>query len=494
MRTRNALTIAAPLSAVVLALSGCGGGGGSDRGQSTAPITSANPGPITSGVTPGGPGTPNNGLLKDALVTSFGSDEVIHLDASTGQTTLRWATGNGPTDVATWGNDVYTANTLDQTVTVVDRLANTVVTHVDVKQPQIVNIPLLGSAVDNLLKPLVRPTGVAVTPNGTKAYSANMINLVAINTTTNLPTKSISGLDFSTLVPTLLGNLLSGQGISLQSIAQQPIEHLGIAKVAATNDIAVATCMLSGRLMRVSVATDALLPAIDLRQAGGTNFPAPIGVAIARNKAYVACAISQETVVVDLVTGQIRARIRGGMIPVDVTSSPSEDKIYVANVVSGDISVIDTAADIVIDTLPAGLNIGTIFSQLGVTVPSGTTGGISGLLNGFLQGFIGGMSNPNTIGGAIGGSGGLLSPGNLINGLLTGFLAYAGVNQQMLNGLNIPAFGIWSVAVAHDPVYVCSANVLMGNVGVTQTQTRSVATMMGLTGMGPADISAVWKR
>lgn len=487
MRTRNALTVATAL----LALSGCGGGGGSDRGQSVAPITSGTPGPITSGTPPGGGGTPGNGLLTDALVTSFQMDEVVHLDAATGQTSLRWATGNGPTDVATWGNDVYVANTLGQNVTVVDRLANAVVTNVDVKAPAIISTPIL-NLLDPLVKPLVRPTGVAVTPNGLKAYSANMINLVAIDTTTNLPTKSISGLDIN--FANVLSAFLSGGGVqgALQSLYQQPIESLGIAKVAATNDIAVATCMLSGRLMRVSVATDAQLPSIDLR--GTSNFPAPIGVAIARNKAYVACAISQETVVVDLITGTITARIRGGMVPVDVATNPSEDRIYVANVISGDVTVIDTAADIVVDTLPAGLSIGSIFQQLGVTIPSGTTGGISGLLNGFLQGFLAGLPNPNTIGGAIGGSGGLLSPGNLINGLLTGFLAYAGINQTMINSLNLPAFGIWSVSVAHNPVYLCSANVFMGNVGVTQIPNRSVNTMMGLTGIGPADVAAVWKR
>src|SRR5687768_8528383 len=118
------------VAAALIALTGCGGGGGkSDRGRSTAGVTSNTPGPIGSGTTGGGvtPGTnPGAGLLTDALVTSFQMDEVIHMDAATGQSSLRWTTGNGPTDVATWGNDVYTANTLDQTVTVVDRLANTV--------------------------------------------------------------------------------------------------------------------------------------------------------------------------------------------------------------------------------------------------------------------------------------------------------------------------------------------------------------------------------
>src|SRR5687768_5523031 len=125
---RNALTIAITL----LSLAGCGSGGGSDRGSTASAVNTATPAPTGSNIiTPPGPGT-TPGLLTDALVTSFQMDEVIHVDAATGASTLRWATGNGPTDVATWGNDVYTANTLGQNVTVVDRLANAVVTDIDV--------------------------------------------------------------------------------------------------------------------------------------------------------------------------------------------------------------------------------------------------------------------------------------------------------------------------------------------------------------------------
>src|SRR5690606_31391949 len=112
LRTRNALTFGAAL----LVIAGCNSGGGSGRDSSTAA-------PINSSTTPGGganPGIPgyNPNQLTDALVSSFGQDELIHVDALTGQAGSRWATGNGPIDVANWGNDAYVANSLSQDLTV----------------------------------------------------------------------------------------------------------------------------------------------------------------------------------------------------------------------------------------------------------------------------------------------------------------------------------------------------------------------------------------
>ena len=88
----------------------------------------------------------------------------------------------------------------------------------------------------------------------------------------------------------------------------------------------------------------------------------------------------------------------------------------------------------------------------------------------------------------------LLSPGNFINGLISGFLAYAGINQQMLAGMNLPAIGVWSVAVAHNPEYVCSANAFMGDLAVTSITPRTVNALQGLAGLGPADVTTVWRR
>jgi YVTN family beta-propeller protein len=489
LRTRTSLTIAAA-SLATLVLPACNGGGGHGSGSTAAPITSTTPGGVNSGTT-GGTNSGSTGgttsqtptLLTNALVSSFSLKQLMDVDAATGQVSNTWSTGNGPTDVANWGFDAYVANTLSQDVTVIDRLANNVVTTVDVTSTPITGVSLL-SFLDPVLKPLVRPTGIAVTPNGLKAYSANLLNVTVIDTTSNTPTKSILGI-----APLNLSQLLTSPSTAISNFMASPVPGLGMGKVAATNDYAVATCMISGKLMRIDAHTDHVIDYVDVGRA-------PIGVTIAQNKAYVACALSQEIDIIDLATGTLRGTIQAGMIPVDCASSPSEDKVYVANAVSGDITVIDTAADVVVDTLPAGLSLANIIGQLGITLPNTSGGGLAGALNGFLQGFTGGMTNPNSFGALIAGagSGSLLSPANLINGLLTGFLSYVGVTQQALQGLNLPAFGLFSVAVAHNPVYVCSANALMGDMAVTETTTRNVSSLMGLTGLGPADVSTVWRR
>lgn len=483
MRTRTRLTIAAALVSIV----GCGGSGGkSDRNSATAPISSTTPGGVTSGTTPITTATtPVNTGITDTLVSSFGADEVVQVTAATGTTGNRWTTGNGPTDVANWGFDAYVANTLSQDVTVIDRLANNTAATINVadKKSEITGLAFIDDIFHPIIKPLVRPTGVAVTPLGTKAFSANLVNVTIIDTNTNQATKSIVGI-----APLNVANLLTNFSTAVNQFMAQPFPGLGMAKVACNNDFAVVSCMLTGKLMRINARTDSVIDYVDVGRG-------PIGVAVAANKAYVACALSQETVVVDLVTGVVRARIRGGMLPIDVAAAKAEDRVYVANALSGDISVIDTAADIIVDTLPAGLSVSGLLSQMGITLPTGTSGGLSGALNGFLQGFTGGMTNPNSLGAAIaGGSGGLLSPANLINGVLSGFLAYLGVTQQALNGMNIPALGLLSVSVANNPLYICSADLLMGSLGVTETQTRNVASMMGLAGMGPVDVSCVWTR
>jgi len=457
----------------------------SDRGASTvAPATSA--APVTSNTTTpvttqAPPATPAK--ITSALVASFNLDEVIEVDVATRTVTNRWPVGDGPTDLCNGLTETYVANTMSQDITVIDRMAGSVSQTIDLTAAPITGVSFLGF-LDNVLKPMVRPTGIAVTPNGTKIYSANLINVTAIDGATLTPTKSIMGLS-----PISLTSLISNPSQALSTFLAAPVQGLGMAKVACTNQYALATCLITGKVMRIDVMTDRVVDYIDVGRA-------PMGIAVARNKAYVACALSQEVYVIDLATGMVTGQLQAGMIPTDVAAGPNEDVIYVANTVSGDISVIDTTTDQVVDTLPAGMAISQIFSQMGITLPTGQGGGIGGALNGFLQGFTGGMTNPGSFGNLIsgGGSGGLLSPGNLINGLLTGFLAYAGVNQQALAGLNLPAIGIFSVAVAHDDDYVCSGNALMGELAITDVPTKGVDAITGLTGLGPVDVATVWRR
>lgn len=457
----------------------------SDRGASTvAPATSA--APVTSNTTTpvttqAPPATPAK--ITSALVASFDLDEVIEVDLATRTVSNRWPVGDGPTDLVNGLTETYVANTMSQDITVIDRLAGNVSQTIDVTSTPITGVSFL-SFLDNVLKPMVRPTGIGVTPNGTKIYSANLLNVTAIDAATLTPTKSIVGLS-----PINLQSLISNPSQALSNFMAAPVQGLGMAKITCTNQYALATCLITGKVMRIDVMTDRVVDYVDVGRA-------PMGIAVARNKAYVACALSQDVYVIDLATGMVTGQLQAGMIPTDVAAGPNEDVIYVANTVSGDISVIDTTTDQVVDTLPAGMAIAQIFNQMGITLPTGAGGGIGGALNGFLQGFTGGMTNPSSFGNLIsgGGSGGLLSPGNLINGLLTGFLAYAGVNQQALAGLNLPAIGILSVAVAHDDNYVAAGNALMGELAITDVPTKQVDAITGLTGLGPVDIATVWRR
>lgn len=482
MRKTNTSFAIATLALAAVISGGCSSKSSKNYASTVAPSTSTTTGGTTTAAvtTQAPPATP--AALTSAMVASFNLDEVIEVDLETRTISNRWPVGDGPTDLVNGLTETFVANTISQDITVIDRLAGSVSQTIDVTSIPVTGVSFL-SFLDNILKPMVRPTGIAVTPNGRKIYSANLLNVTAIDGATLTPTKSILGLS-----PISLTNLISNPSQALQNFMAAPVQGLGFAKVTCTNQYALATSMVTGKVVRIDVQTDRVVDYIDVGRA-------PMGIAVARDKAYVACALSQEVYVIDLVTGTVVAQLQAGMIPTDVAVSPDESTIYVANTVSGDISVIDTTTDSVVDTLPAGMAISQIFSQMGITLPTGAGGGIGGALNGFLQGFTGGMTNPSSFGTLVGGSStSLLSPANLINGLLTGFLAYAGVNQQALAGLNLPAVGILSVAVAHNPDYVCAGNALMGELAITDVPTKTVNAITGLTGLGPVDVATVWRR
>lgn len=487
---RRSHLLASTTSLVALALVGCGGGGGSDRAgsQSTAPITSNTPGPINS-ATPGPISTPvTPGTKADILASSFMLDTLTMVDARAGTVTNSWAVGDGPTDVAHRINEAYVTNAMSQDLTIVDRLANGTMSTVALKDNP-TGISFI-SNFDSILSPLVRPTGVAVTPNGAKAFTANLLNVSVVDLNTNTKKKSMLGLaplNLSTILSAVTTGGLSGIGTALSNFMAAPVQGLGMAKVACTNDYALATCLITGKVMRIDARNDSV---IDYVQVG----KAPLGIAITGTKAYVTCLLSQEIYVIDVATGTVLTTIAASMVPVDVSTSKLGDRVYVANLISGDISVIDPAVDLVIDTLPAGLSIQSIFNQLGITLPTGTGGGIGGILNGVLQGFTAGMSNPNSFGALIAGGSGtsLLSPANLINGVLSGVLAAVGINSTSLAGMNLPGIGIFSIGVAEDPLYICTGNALMGDLVTTNASNRTVGSMRGLTGIGPSDVCPIW--
>lgn len=458
-------------------------------GSTAAPTTSGNTGNNGSGsvggvVTTNPPPAPS--VAADALVASMMLDQVADVDLNTGTVNTTYAVGQKPIEVLNAGTTAYVANAVSQDITVIDHLANNVVTTIDVTSVSptgLGNIPLLGS-IDNVVKPLMRPTGLAATPNGQKIYSANLLNVTVIDGTSYQPVKNVFGLSSISLA-----GIIANPGQALPNLLSSAVEGLGTAKVAANNDYALVTCMISGKVMRISTATDNIVDFIGVGRA-------PIGISIAGSKAYVACALSQEVYVIDVNTGTVINTIQGqGMIPFDVATNQAQTRVYVANAMSGDVSVIDAATDTIVDTLPGGTGIASLFAQAGITLPATASGGgLSGLMNAFLQGFAGGATNPASFGALLtgGSGGGLLSPASLINGLLSAFLSYAGISQQQLGGLSLP--GTLSVAVSRNPDLIATSNGVTGDLSITEESTRTVSTYSGLVGAGPADLAPIWTR
>ena len=96
----------------------------------------------------------------------------------------------------------------------------------------------------------------AITPNKAKIYSANLLNVTAIDATSMTVKKSMLGLNTINLQ-----SLISNPSGALQSFLAAPVRGLGMAKIAATNDYALATCMITGTVMRIVPPKDSREPA-----------------------------------------------------------------------------------------------------------------------------------------------------------------------------------------------------------------------------------------
>src|SRR6516162_6744504 len=83
--------------------------------------------------------------------------------------------------------------------------------------------------------------------------------------------------------------------------------------------------------------------------------------------AYITNQASSTVSVIDTATDTVIATIPVGLVPVGVAVSPDGSKVYVTNALSNTVSVIDTATNTVSATIPVGI------SSLGVAVnPDGS--------------------------------------------------------------------------------------------------------------------------
>ncbi len=242
----------------------------------------------------------------------------------------------------------YVCNAGDNTVSVLDVRANTVV----------------GSPIS-----VINPSVVAITPNGKRAYvcsnnlpGAVYVIDVATNTIMGEPivvdkypdaiaispdgTKVIVGNNYyETSTVTVINTMTN-------TVVGKPIEvGLEIKGVAITPDgkKAYVCCFYDSYVYVIDLATNTLLYKIR-----GNKGPVAIAVTPDNSKAFV-CNGMGGVSVIDIATDTFLSNsIVVGQMPLAVAISPNGDKVYVCNSGEGTVSVIDIATLTVVNTVAVG--------------------------------------------------------------------------------------------------------------------------------------------
>ena len=167
------------------------------------------------------------------------------------------------------------------------------------------------------------PFGVAVSPNGSRAYVATSVyfgRVSVIDTATN----------------TVIRSFLLADG------------PFGVA-VSPNGSRAYVTNRISGTVSVIDTATNTVVKGI----AVGVR---PAGVAVSPNgsRTYVTDALSDSVSVIDTATNTVVKTISVGWGPVGVAVSPNGSRAYVTREDAGTVSVIDTATNTVVKTISVG--------------------------------------------------------------------------------------------------------------------------------------------
>ena len=207
--------------------------------------------------------------------------------------------GNNPYGVAVSpnGTRAYVTNQASNTVSVVNTATNAVVATITV-----------GSA----------PTAVTVSPDGTRAYVANNNTVSVINTTTNTVT-----------------NTITTNGGQAYGIAVSPNGQRVYLTQTGNNRVSV-----------INTATNTVLTTIAV---GST--PAGITVSPDNTRVYVANYSSNTVSVINTTTNTVTNTIATGANPFAVTIRPDGQRLYVTNTSAGSVTVINTATNTVAATI-----------------------------------------------------------------------------------------------------------------------------------------------
>jgi YVTN family beta-propeller protein len=294
--------------------------------------------------------------LPAAYITNSGDGTVSVIDTTNNTVVMTIPVGRKPFGVAVTPDDskVYIANSGDDTVSVIDTATNTV----------------LGSPI----AVGTNPVGVAVTPDGKTVYVTNqgdgtvsVIN-AATNTvigsaidvgcpiancgrkTTNLPTGIAVTPDGSKVY---VGNLGAPGYASVIATASNTVTTINTKKV--TSGVAVTPDgskvyfgSLNGVVLAIDVATNSVGHGSTIGVGSGSE-----GIAVTPDgsKVYVADSAVGTVSVINTGTNKVIGSIAVGSDPQGVSVTSDGSKVYVANegngTVDGTVSIIDTATNTV---------------------------------------------------------------------------------------------------------------------------------------------------
>ncbi len=164
------------------------------------------------------------------------------------------------------------------------------------------------------------PDGLAVSPDGTRVYTANTSSMSVIDTSTN------------TVIAAAVG-LANGNSAAVSPDG---------AKVYVSD-------FDSDQLRVLDTATNTFVNTINIGA-----LPRGVAVNPSGSRVYVANSADDTVSVIDAATEAVLATVAAGSGPSDVAVSPDSSIAYATNLFDSTVSVIDTTTNTVTDTVPVG--------------------------------------------------------------------------------------------------------------------------------------------
>ena len=209
------------------------------------------------------------------------------------------------------------------------------------------------------------PTGVAVSPDGTRAYVTQTGNSVSvINTATNTVLTTLNGFNgpagvavspngTRAYVTNFAGTTVSVIDTATNTVVGAPITvgtNPNAVAVSPDGTRAYVTNQNSGSVSVINTATNTVVTTLN-----GFNSPRSVAVSPDGTRAYVTNPGVNTVSVIDTATNTVVNLSGSGFnSPVGVVFSPDGTRAYVTNQIGGTVSVIDTATNTVLGTIPAG--------------------------------------------------------------------------------------------------------------------------------------------